>query len=518
MKNKNIVQIYFEYVSLPFTRAKLNDFIQKNPLANTFWGIKNILREYNINAVGLKLTESELFSLPTPFFMKLDSSFDPEFVLFTKIEHNQYQYVTTTGDQSVISPEKFQKYWNGMVLYPELTSQSGENNLLSNRINVFLQKIKIPLVILSGLLVIFLQCVKKMGELNPFNILILIFYILGILTCIGLLIQDIDRNNLFVKKICQLNKKMNCSGVIESKGAKLVGRISWSEIGFIFFTGSLLINLFIPSGMPFLFWIHVLTLPYTAWSVIYQWKVVKAWCPFCLYVQLNLWLIFFALWIGKYYSLPFDFHIEIFVKTFLCYLLPTICLWFIMPFIRQSYQLPFIVYQFRKLKSNENIFHSILKEQQPLILDSIARSIVFGNPESTFTITVINNPYCHHCAMTHKRLNNLLQKYRDQIKLELIFIGDDHMEDVIKQLIAIYYNYGRESAEQIYSSWFEKGKAIFKQYPINEQNGNVNVLNDIYLAQKEWKTNKKEVVTPSIYINNFELPEEYQLEDIIYFI
>ena len=74
----------------------------------------------------------------------------------------------------------------------------------------------------------------------------------------------------YADKICSLFKQKDCNNVLESKAAKLFGVIGLSEIGLGYFLTNILLLLFIPSLLPYIVLINILTLPFTLWSVWYQ--------------------------------------------------------------------------------------------------------------------------------------------------------------------------------------------------------------------------------------------------------
>ncbi|OPZ26831.1 MAG: Peptidase C39 family protein [Bacteroidetes bacterium ADurb.BinA174] len=75
-----------------------------------------------------------------------------------------------------------------------------------------------------------------------------------------------------------------------------------------------------------------------------------------------------------------------------------------------------------------------------------------------------------------------------------------------------------DAAKYIYSEWFEKGKfdkeRFFKKYPVNIKD--VAVV-DEFNRHKEWIKTSQLRATPTILVNGFKLPDNYQIEDLIYF-
>lgn len=89
-------------------------------------------------------------------------------------------------------------------------------------------------------------------------------------------------------------------------------------------------------------WLNVLTLPYTLFSVYYQWKVARQWCVLCLTVQGILLAESITYVTTNLFSLsPDHLHLPAFllssVITLLSsFLLPAIILFFIKPLLLQT--------------------------------------------------------------------------------------------------------------------------------------------------------------------------------------
>lgn len=99
-----------------------------------------------------------------------------------------------------------------------------------------------------------------------------------------------DVTNLFCG---ERTKKYDCDSVIASKGAFLIGEITWSDVGFIYFAFMLLVGLFpLRDNTAAYILSSFLTAPYIAYSIYYQWRIARSWCPMCLAVQVVLLLQF----------------------------------------------------------------------------------------------------------------------------------------------------------------------------------------------------------------------------------
>ncbi|RYF33435.1 MAG: vitamin K epoxide reductase family protein, partial [Cytophagaceae bacterium] len=98
------------------------------------------------------------------------------------------------------------------------------------------------------------------------------------------LMHGINSNNPFIQNLCNSDGKNNCNAILKSDASRITSWLSWSEVGFFYFTGSLLSLLFAPSSLFILAWVNVMALPYTIYSLSYQYRN-KTWCALCCTVQ-----------------------------------------------------------------------------------------------------------------------------------------------------------------------------------------------------------------------------------------
>ena len=92
----------------------------------------------------------------------------------------------------------------------------------------------------------------------------------------------------------------------------------------VHFISSLTLVVFYPQWMPYLMLVNLLSLPYTGWSVWYQYKVAKQWCPLCLSVLLLLWMTAVVNVFGQWRLPTFEMQDMLFVA--ILYLLPFLAL------------------------------------------------------------------------------------------------------------------------------------------------------------------------------------------------
>lgn len=539
-KTPTILQSLLTRLNVPFTRNYLNELIKLHPNSANLLGVSDILYQYNVENISLKLGHNDLFKLEPPFLAQLSSANHHEFAIITNIDNTNVEYLSEKGATIKLLIDKFLKSWTGVVLLPETSEKSIEKDFLLNQRKQFFDQLRLPVIITVLLSLIAWQMFRNLviTTIPPINYSILtLLYIAGCMVSVLLLIQTIDKGNPLVNKLCALaNTNSHCNDVLESPAAKILGIISWSEVGFVFFAGNLLSLLFIPPTIELLFWINIFALPYTLWSVYYQGKIAKQWCVFCLSIQLLLWLCFIALLTSgisfnlvNLINIPYSYLLQLMI----CFALPVMGLWFALPFIKKAQLLSPALKEINSIKANEIIFEAMLKTQNKVEIDENVKSIVFGNPKSPFVITMVTNPYCGPCARMHQRLETLLMQYGDFMQLHIIYAVGSYKSDVseaikqfvdkknqpIRVLTGIYLKYGMESSIPIYKEWYEGSKtnidSFVKKYPVDIENVKVD---EIMSNHYKWCQMVNIEATPTIYVNGYKLPYWYKVEDLKYFI
>lgn len=515
-KRQHISRIYLDYVGIRHTKMYHKGLISDNIDQDTFSGIRKILLNYKINSIGLRLSLSELKKIKDdPIILQIDNGNNTvEFVILIKSFENKYVYINELGETIIENIQQFEKKWKGVILFPEVTEDSEEENYYQHLILGFATAIKKGIISFFFLFV-FLWLLIEQEIIRFPDILLISLYAIGVAICSLLVLQSLNIDNLLAKKICGINKKTSCKNVLNSKGAKLFNLIGWGEIGIIYFTGCLLSLILIPSSLPLLFWLNIFSLPYAVWSLLYQHYIVKQWCVLCLIVQLLFGLLFLVFLYNGIPLLQINMSISSTIIFMICFIIPSFVLWTILPILDKANRHTSLQYSYNKIKANSTIFNNLLKKQKTIKLSLLARSLSIGRRDALITITVVSNPYCGHCATLHKRVMGLLEKYPNNFNAEFVFVGDNFMENTIKFLIGTYFKYEEAETIHIYNEWYKKRDKILKLYPIDIMDEKIHTL---YLAQKQWLEDKDVEGTPTIYINGFELPEYYSIEDMCYFL
>ena len=168
------------------------------------------------------------------------------------------------------------------------------------------------------------------------------------------------------------------------------------------------------------------------------------------------------------------------------------------------------------MKANNNVAKALIEEQEFYETSLEDSSIIFGNKEAKMRITILSNPHCNPCARMHERIDKLLDLCSDNICIQYIFSSfSEQLEDSSRYLIYCYDINDIQASREAFTKWYKGEKtnheAITRKYSVQIHNEKVE---EELIKHKEWRQRTKLMATPTILVNGFELPAEYEIEDL----
>ncbi|WP_160069131.1 vitamin K epoxide reductase family protein [Sphingobacterium bovisgrunnientis] len=516
---KNLIATTLTLLGVKHTNYYTELIYNTNPYKSNLLGISKMFTDYGVDNTGLKLSDkSQIENLNTPFIAHASN----DFVIVKEVSHSSVKFIWGSGEEEV-DRDEFNQIWSGVVLVLQSSSDSIEPGYEEHRKKEVIKNIQQFLlgVLLSILLIVVIIDNPYKSQAN--FLFTIIINIIGCYVSFLLVLKQINVNSNIADKLCSVFKKGDCNNVLESSASKFLGLISWSELGLGYFISNLLVLLFLPSYIPFLFSINILVLPYSVWSIWYQGFVARQWCGLCIMIQILLWAIFctnvvFGFLIPETFSL-YDALLLISIYT-----LPPIILNLSLPIYVKSKKFLFTEYQMKSLMFKPGVFFSKVKEQPFYEVDQSVSNIIFGNKNAQTTLTVLTNPYCAPCSTMHRRIEKLLNKLADKVNVQYIFtyFDTEDKEDFIKtihNLIRIYLNNDIAHTNYLYNEWFNserKSKFIFESKYCS--NGHEIAVEEEFRNHELWKRQSGLRATPTVLVNGYLLPDEYKLEDLEYII
>ena len=342
----------------------------------------------------------------------------------------------------------------------------------------------------------------------------------------GIYRHEIDSHNPLLHKVCTSIKKGNCDAILSGRRSRLFSWLSWSEVGFFYFAGGLLALLFVrpmSQAMTIVAYLNLLALPYTVFSIYFQGRIAKQWCVFCLAVQALL--VFGAVNVILYHVMLPLTHISVdavFTSLFL-YMIPILSWYAVKPWLLKLQESTNTRREYMRLKFNTEIFNTMLQKQRRITIPIDGLGIDLGNPKATNQLVKVCNPYCGPCAKAHPKIEKLLEDIPN-MKAKIIFTTPNDPEhrafNPSSHLLAIANQCADErELKQALDDWYLPKKKDYSRFaerhliatPIKERGEAIEKMH-------QWCQDMKISYTPTIFINGYELPAAWNIEDLSYFL
>lgn len=324
---RTILSDLLTQLDVPHTDEYTNQRFETMPFM-TLFGLSKLLEEYKIKSEGVYLEDKgELAKITPPFLAHTKGGF----ALVINFTPPRITYMTQ-GETESMDLQEFEKAWDGNLFLVFPTSESKEPDYKAHERNLILQKAKnvvfwVTAIALFGYLFFTNGLYRSIS-----TIFLSLFNLLGLYLTYLLVQKSMKIKNKTADRVCGVLEKGGCDSILELKSSKFFGLFSWSEIGFTYFSVSLLTLLIFPEWIRYLAACNICCLPFTCWSIWYQKFRAKKWCTLCVSVQATLWLLFFCYlgggWLHGIFPLRIEFFVlgvtYLFVLLALNKLLPTI--------------------------------------------------------------------------------------------------------------------------------------------------------------------------------------------------
>lgn len=330
MASGTLFSDFLEQLEVRHTLDYSNRQFEQMPFKSLF-GLSKLLSQYGVDNEALRLSDkSEIAKLPVPFLAGTGGGF----VIVTSVSHDRISYLTQ-GVAEEAPLDEFTKAWCGVALLAYPDEKSVEPGYAAHARDLFIAKAK-KWVLAAGIVVLFLYLFISNGLYAHWSTVgIAAIDIFGLWLTYMLVQKSLKIENHAADRVCGVLQAGGCDSVLEMKASKFFGIFGWSEVGFSYFSVSLLTLLMFPQWCCYLAVCNLCCLPFTFWSIWYQKFRAKVWCTLCVSVQASLWLLFFCYLGGGWFKGVFPLRIEFFVLG-LTYLTVLLGLNRVLPLIDKS--------------------------------------------------------------------------------------------------------------------------------------------------------------------------------------
>ncbi|WP_266366910.1 vitamin K epoxide reductase family protein [Tellurirhabdus rosea] len=517
-KNAYDALVYLiEAVKLPITAASVKEQLYLHPDFPSLLAMSDVLTEWNVPNLATRVYSEQLTEIPLPAMAYLEVN-GGYFAPIRKATAERVEWLDTNRGWQTESLADFSRKWNHVVLLMEPNEASGEAAYLQKKKEQLMANARMP-VVMGGLLLC-LWCVSSLALpqtfFNDWTLpALLAAKVIGIVVTTLLLWYTIDTDNNLLRSLCSLDNRTDCNSVLTSEAAKLWGWLGWSEIGFTYFSGTSLALLIgqgtaLPSVLAWLLVLNALALPYTVYSIYYQYAVAKYWCTLCVAVQALLW-VEFALGLTYWQMATLAVSSELIAVFALSFTLPIVLwTWMKKPLQEAARVFP-LRRELQRAKFNPDYVESLFarQPQMPPVFEEM-RVINIGNPTAAHVLTVVTNPLCGPCRRLHPDLEALMSR-TDAVSCQLVFIGSPASVPITQKLLTLSPEEAERAMHLWYNGRFRDAQEWSKVITTSAAYGDATAQLQLHAR---WCELAQVTGTPTIYLNGRQLPLSYTLNDM----
>lgn len=506
---KNILEYFLDAIEVRYNKQFADKLYYEHPHRYNMYGLKKMLDVYRVKTLGVRIDSKNLLSLNYPCILHTYG----DFVIGLDCGADTITFLQN-AKRITISHDAFKQTWTGNALVVEETTKADEPDYYNHRREEILAKAKVYCIPVILVLSSIIGIVAHIQEMELFSIIGLILNTFGVFVCAMLMQKQLMGESRYGDRVCSLFNHADCNSILDGPKAKIFG-ISWSEVGMGYFTASILLITLYHESVGMVAIINWIAMFYGVWSIYYQWRIAKSWCILCVISQIIIWLIGIIAIISCI-SAPFTFGV---ISSLLPCMAYGICIMAVHHYaIAHAAEKGRIraVQKYRALKANSKVANALIENGECYETSLEDSSILFGNTEAKMRVTILSNPHCNPCARMHKHVENLLRLSGGEICIQYIFSSfNENLEDSNRYLIFCYFEYGQDEALSKFADWYLKDKFNYEKV-VKKNAAHIHTIKIEREMERhrEWRNRTSLIETPTILVNGYKLPDEYEIEDL----
>ncbi|MFZ4931973.1 vitamin K epoxide reductase family protein [Chryseobacterium sp. Mn2064] len=307
-----------------------------------------------------------------------------------------------------------------------------------------------------------------------------------------------------------------CDKIIKQDKTSILG-LKFSDFSLIYFAGLAILGLFLPATAYLVKGFTFVSIIAIGYSVYIQAFVEKTFCRVCLIIisilvaQLILSIVFFQ---------NLSFGIGALLLTIILWAIVFSAVIYFNTLLEEKETLQKSNAKNLRFKRNYELFKSQLQQNDKIdFVDNQTFSV--GNKDAKLRISIVSNPYCGFCKDAHKLAEGLLEKYPNDVSLQMRFNynperTNEKYTQLISDLTHIYHNKYEKDFLHAVETWFETKD----ESKINALSGGVATSENLnpLVEMSVDNSNAGLSFTPIFIINGYQFPDKYDREDLLFFI
>lgn len=437
--------------------------------------------------------------LPEEFIAIVDNSFS----LVKKTGNN---YAVYSDKAKTLNREELYKSSTDFVLLFEKTNHAESKPIISFRPFVY------------AILAIF--TIYTLLNHTWYEALFNILSLAGVYISLEIFNQKFGNSSAVIGSICgdtSANPTTNsCHKIIIQDKTSILG-LKFSDFSLIYFIGLSVLGLFLPDTAFIIKGFTFVSVLAIAYSLYIQGFVEKTFCRVCLLI---ISILAAQLAIGILFFKNLFFAPQLLLLTLALWIISFAVVLYLSNILEEKETLQKSNAKNLRFKRNYELFKAQLLENEKINF-SDHTTFSLGNKNAKLHIAIVSNPYCGFCKDAHRIIEELMEKYPNDISVQMRFNyspdrADEKYTRLLSDFMHIYKNRPEEEFLKTVDTWFESKD----ENKIRQVAGNLSGFEDLSPLTRMSAENISAGLsfTPVFIINGHQFPDKYDREDIYYFI
>jgi uncharacterized membrane protein len=518
-----------ENINLDFEEFEFQ--VSSHPDFPSLLAFSDALTFFKVPNVATRLDKEQVEMLPDRFLALMLHQDHGETLTF--VTRKRDQFVCSFGkEKEEMSQEKFLESWDNIVMLAEAGDEVVESSKKSQTKGVAAGFVLASILIFVG---------YALWKGIAYTDLVFFGLILGgIYFSVEALKQNLGIESPTASKFCNASPTTSCDSVINSDKSALFKALSLTDMCVLFFS-TLTINFigFYVAGLLEHYFTILslgiwLIVPVGIYSIYFQWKVEKRWCPICLSIlgivltQAIFVYVFYGNPLASLSGVSFPLVVLLGNTLFIT------GIWYLIkPSLFENKSLKEFQLKALRFKRNYQLFKLALDQEKEIVQFTGGSPLVLGNAQAPLTLHFVTNPYCKFCKESHTVIEDLLEAYGDQVRIAIGFNFNASefkkfadKEAVAKERLFLHRNlveiYKQEGVTQFMKAigeWFQGKNIETWKAKYGRQIQDIDAVDGILDAQDEWNRQNTLNFTPALVVGSKMFPVDYyEVKDIQYFI
>ncbi|KFF07184.1 vitamin K epoxide reductase family protein [Flavobacterium reichenbachii] len=501
-----LVQKFLQINKYSDIKNEFKDLFLSHPNYPSLFAITDSFDLLSIENAAVRVSKEQIVDLPSNFL----AYFKDELILVERAK-NFVRINTVKNASQKLSYENFLLDWNGVIVAIEPNNVVARENL---KVEYNWLKYFLPLLLLTGLSFFY-------NTYSLFSIIFLLTSIIGLVISFFIVQEKLGVKNSVILKLCNLSSNSSCDSVINFNEENESRWVNFSDLPLLFFSSSVIALLVQPfNSSVFIGFLSLLSIPILVGSIWIQKFEIQKWCVMCLVVS---FLIFSqsVIWFSSdLFTLTFNIEA---IFPFLFSFILFIPIWAVIKsMLKNSLNSENSLKELKKFKRNYSLLNFLSKKVPHTKGFEDLRGLTFGNKSAAVKLSIVISPSCAHCHKTFQEAFDLVLRFPDKIFLNVLFNinpenNDNPYKAVVERLLTINRATPGKTVEAI-SDWYIKRMGLKKWLKKWHVDSVSMMINQEIQKQYEWCSKNNFNYTPVKIVNERLFPNEYELNELKYFL